>query len=190
MKISNFKKKLTIIFFGFFLDTSAFANNESIYTVIKKTDVYEIRFYPERLVVESIYNSTGGTFRKLFNYISGANNTSEKIEMTTPVTQIKKNNKNFMQFILPERFNKKTIPIPTNSEVNIVIIKEGYFGVIKYSGRSSDKNFIKHSKILYEKLLEDKILIEGLPIKASYNSPFTPPPLRRNEAMFNIKWES
>ena len=90
MKISNFKKKLTIIFFGFFLDTSAFANNESIYTVVKKTDVYEIRFYPERLVVESIYNSTGGTFRKLFNYISGANNTSEKIEMTTPVTQIKK----------------------------------------------------------------------------------------------------
>ena len=176
MKISNFKKKLTIIFLSFFLDTSGFAYKESIYTVVKKTDVYEIRFYPERIVAESIYNEESNTFRKLFNYISGANNTSEKIKMTTPVTQIKKNNKNFMQFILPARFNNETIPIPSNSEVNIVIIKEGYFGVIKYPGRSSDKNFIKHSKILYEKLLEDKILIEGLPIKATYNSPFTPPP--------------
>jgi len=110
--------------------------------------------------------------------------------MTTPVTQTKKNNIFFMQFYLPSKFNKKTTPIPSDADVKITLMEEGYFAVIKYSGRSSDKNFIKYSKILYEKLLEDKILINGFAIKATYNPPWTLPPFRRNEVMFNIKWES
>ena len=183
-------KKLIIVILSFFLNTTAIANEEAAYNVVHKTNVYEIRFYSERLVVESIYNNDSGTFRKLFKYISGANNNSQKIEMTIPVTQIKKNDTNFMQFILPSKFNKETIPIPSNSDVEISMIDEGYFAVIKYSGRSSDKNFIKYSKILQEKLLKDKILIEGIPIKATYNGPFMLPLLRRNEAMLNIKWKN
>ena len=139
--------------------------------------------------MESVYTNDGNSFRKLFKYISGTNNNSQKIEMTIPVTQIQKDNTNFMQFILPSKFNKKIIPTPSNSDVKISIIEEGYFAVINYSRKSSDKNFIKYSKILEEKLLEDKILMKGLPIKATYNQPFTLPPLRRNEAMFNIKWK-
>ena len=38
------------------------------------------------------------------------------------------------------------------------------------------------------KLKEDNISISGLPIKATYNSPFTLPMLRRNEAMFKVDW--
>ena len=74
-------------------------------------------------------------------------------------------------------------------EIQISKIKEGHFAVIKYSGRSSDKNFAMHSKILYEKLIEDQISIIGSPIKATYNGPFTLPPLRRNEAMFQVNWK-
>ena len=139
--------------------------------------------------MESVYTNDGNSFRKLFKYISGTNNNSQKIEMTIPVTQIQKDNTNFMQFILPSKFNKKIIPTPSNSDVKISIIEEGYFAIIKYSGRSSDKNFIKYSKVLQKKLLEDKILIKGLAIKATYNSPFTLPLLRRNEAMFRVKWK-
>ena len=189
MKISIFTKNIIIVILGFFLKTSATASEEAKYDIVYKNNIYEIRFYPKRLIVESVYNDSK-TFRKLFNYISGANNNSEEIEMTIPVTQIKKDNTNFMQFILPSKFNKETIPLPLNSDVEISIIEEGYFAIIEYSGRSSDKNFIKYSKILQGKLLEDKILIKGSPIKASYNGPFTPPPLRRNEVMFNVKWKS
>ena len=51
---------------------------------------------------------------------------------------------------------------------------------------NSDKNFIKHKDILENELKKNDISILSLPIKASYNSPFTLPMLRRNEAMFEI----
>ena len=66
-------------------------------------------------------------------------------------------------------------------------MKGGYFAAITYSGRASDKNFLKHKKILENKLKEDKISILSSPIRATYNSPFTLPFLRRNEVMFEIE---
>ena len=165
------------------------ANEETPYDIVHKTDIYEIRHYSDRLIVQVINRNDDNSFRKLFNYISGANNTSEEIKMTIPVTQTKKDNESFMQFYLPSKYTKETIPIPSNSDIEIATIKEGYFAVIKYSGRSSDKNFEKYSTILKQKLLEDKISIKGNAIRATYNSPFTLPMLRRNEAMFEVNWK-
>ena len=185
------KKLLGILVSILFLSTNTtMASEEVKFDIVNKNEVYEIRKYSERLVAQAINDKDSGTFRKLFNYISGDNNSSKKIEMTTPVTQIKKNNVSFMQFYLPAELNRETTPIPTNSDVEISLMKEGYFAVIRYSGRSSDKNFIKHSEILREKLLENKILINGSAIKATYNPPWTLPLFRRNEVMFNVKWDS
>ena len=184
------KKILGILVLSFLLiANTTIATEEVKFDIVHKNKIYEIRKYSERLVAQAINDKDNGTFRKLFNYISGNNNSSKKIEMTTPVTQMKKNNVPFMQFYLPSKFNKKTTPIPTNSDVEIILMKEEYFAVIRYSGRSSDKNFTKYSEILREKLLEDKILINGFAIKATYNPPWTLPPFRRNEVMFSINWD-
>ena len=175
----------------FFISCSTtMANEEASYNVVQKNDIYEIRYYSDRLIVQVANKGDNNSFRKLFKYISGENKNSEKIAMTVPVTQAIKDNKLFMQFYLPAKFNIQTIPIPTNPDIEIATIQEGYYAVIKYSGRSSDKNFEKHSSILKEKLLEDKISIMGSPIKATYNSPFTLPFLRRNETMFNVDWKN
>ena len=85
MKINIFIKKLIILFLFFSFNTAVIANEEAEYNTVHKTSVYEIRFYSERLVVESVDNDDSSTFRKLFKYISGANNSSQKIEMTIPV---------------------------------------------------------------------------------------------------------
>ena len=166
------------------------AYEEPKYTIINQNEVYEVRHYKERLAVQVTYSYDGNGFRKLFNYISGSNASKEKIKMTIPVTQTKKNDKTYMQFYLPSKFRKETIPMPSNQEIKIAKIEEGFFAVINYSGRASEDNFIKHSAILESKLLEDKILIKGTPIKATYNGPFTLPFLRRNEAMFSVEWKN
>ena len=165
------------------------AYEEANYEVMKKKEIYEIRKYSDRLVIEAEISNQGSSFRKLFKYISGDNENNEEIKMTTPVTQIEKKGNMTMQFYLPSRFNKSNTPNPSNSDIKILNIKGGYYAVIIYSGRASDKNFIKHKNILENELKKDDISILGSPIKATYNNPFTLPLLRRNEAMFviNIK---
>lgn len=164
------------------------AYEEAGYQVVQKFENFEIRSYQERYVIQVRYNNQNGGFQKLFNYISGKNQNSEKIEMTTPVTQYASGNEQIMQFYLPARFDQKSAPIPLNDSVEVASIKSGYFAVIRYSGFASDKNFIKHANILKDALLKEKIDFNDPPIKATYNGPFTLPNLRRNEAMYLINW--
>ena len=165
------------------------ANEEAKYDVVKSNEIYEIRKYSDRLVVQALNTNQNNSFRKLFNYISGDNETNEKIKMTIPVTQMKKKGNMTMQFYLPSKFNKDNVPNPSSTDVKIVNIEGGYYAVIRYSGRASDKNFIKHKEILENELTKDNISIVGSAIKATYNGPFTLPMLRRNEAMFEVNWK-
>ena len=165
------------------------ANEEAKYDVVKSNEIYEIRKYSDRLAVQALNTNENNSFRKLFNYISGDNETNEEIKMTIPVTQMEKKGNMTMQFYLPSKFNKDNVPSPSSSDVEIVNIEGGYYAVIRYSGRASNKNFIKHKEILENELKKDNISIAGPAIKASYNSPFTLPMLKRNEAMFKVNWK-
>jgi len=185
--------------FYFWANISA-AIEEPSYSVITVNEIYEIREYDDRLAVQtSQKNGQNGAFRKLFKYISGSNISSTKIEMTTPVTQSVKidmttpvmqkfqDGEMIMKFFLPRKFNLKTAPQPLSEDLSIVIVKGGKYAVIKYSGRSTYKNFEKHSKVLLEALVADKVETIDQPIKATYNGPLTPFFARRNEAMVRIK---
>jgi len=185
----NLKKLLIIIFCTIFISPYSLimANEEAKYEVIKKNKIYEIRKYSDRLAVETSRAGIDSNFRKLFNYISGRNDTQEKIAMTTPVTQVEKNGSITMQFYLPSKFNSGNVPNPSREDVRIVNIEGGYYAVVRYSGRASDRNFIKHKEILEKELKNNKISIISPPIRATYDSPFTLPMNRRNEAMFKVK---
>ena len=165
------------------------ANEEAKYDIVKLNEIYEIRKYSDRLAVQALNTNQNNSFRKLFNYISGDNETNEEIKMTIPVTQMEKKGNMTMQFYLPSKFNKDNIPNPLRPDVEIINIEGGYYAVIRYSGRASNKNFIKHKEILENELKKDNISIAGPAIKASYNSPFTLPMLKRNEAMFKVNWK-
>ena len=167
------------------LSSQAMSYEEANYEVVKENKEYEIRKYSDRLVIET-NSSEGNGFRKLFNYISGNNEVNQEIKMTVPVTQEVKNGNMTMQFYLPSKFNKNNTPKPSNSEIKVLTIEGGYYAVIKYSGRSSDKNFLKNKEILEKQLKQDNISILSPPIRASYNSPFTLPMLKRNEVMYRI----
>ena len=167
--------------------STVMAYEEANYEVISKNKVYEIRKYSDRLAVETMTSGIDSNFRKLFRYISGRNDTQEKIKMTTPVTQVEKNGNMSMQFYLPSKFNSENAPNPSRKDVKIVNIEGGYYAVLKYSGRASDGNFIKHKEILEKELQKNSISIISPPIRATYDSPFTLPVNRRNEAMFKVE---
>ena len=93
-----------------------------------------------------------------------------------------------MRFFLPDHYSTKNAPKPTDRRVRIIDLPEQYFGVISYSGFASESNFEKHHEKLRMVLSNDGLVITGPPVKATYNSPFTPPFLRRNEAMYPLEW--
>jgi len=175
------------------------ALEENPYRVLAVNQIYEIREYDDRIAVQtSQKNGQNGAFRKLLKYISGSNISSVKIDMTTPVTQSVKidmttpvtqrfqDGKVIMKFFLPRKFQLKTAPEPLSEDLSIVLVKGGKYAVIKYGGRSTYKNFEKHSKLLLEALAADKIQAVDQPIKATFNGPLTPFFVRRNEAMVRI----
>ena len=178
----------------------AMSYEEPEYSIVKKTDVYEVRQYKKRTVAEVTYGEEDSGFRVLFDYISGANKGSKEVEMTIPVTQSKEidmtvpvtqsmtDGKMSMRFFLPMQYSKQNAPEPNDERVRIIDLPAEYFAVISYSGFASDGNFEEHYTKLKAALDKDGMVIKGPPIKATYNSPFTLPFLRRNEAMYPLEW--
>ena len=176
------------------------AYEETSYRILAANQIYEIREYDDRLAVQtSQENGQNRAFRKLFKYISGSNISSTKIEMTipvtqsikidmtTPVTQKFQDGKIIMRFFLPRKFQLETAPQPLSENLSITVVKGGKYAVMKYSGRSTVKNFENHSKLLLEALSINKIATLGDPIKATFNGPLTPFFVRRNEVMVRLK---
>ena len=198
--IKILKYCLIIALFIIFNTNLSMALEEPAYKIIKSYKEYDIRKYDDRLAVEVEFASEDSGFNYLFNYISGENTTSEKISMTVPVTQSTKINmtspvtqsnkdgKMLMQFYLPSKFSIDNAPIPTNKRVKLVTIEGGYYAVLKYSGRNSDKNYLNRLSELKDYLEKDKIVMIDNGTKATFDGPFTLPILRRNEAMIKIKW--
>tara|TARA_B100000925_G_scaffold287700_1_gene267406 strand:- start:639 stop:1229 length:591 start_codon:yes stop_codon:yes gene_type:complete len=176
------------------------AYEETSYRIVATNKNYEIREYDDRLAVQtSQENGQNKAFRELFKYISGSNTSSTKIEMTipvtqsikidmtTPVTQKFQDGKIIMRFFLPRKFQPETAPQPLNEDLSIVVVKGGKYAVMKYSGRSTVKNFEKHSNLLLKALSVNEITTLDDPIKATFNGPLTPFFVRRNEVMIRIK---
>ena len=185
---------LKIIIFSLFLFVNSIgttmAYEEPKYELIKSTDIYEIRYYEDRLAVQTLQTSgEDSSFRRLFKYISGSNQGSAKISMTTPVIESDEGSGLVMHFFLPETYTRETAPLPNEDNVKLVTVKGGYYAVVKYSGRYTNQNHKRHSTLLANALNKDSISIKSNVIKAAYNSPFTPFFLRRNESMYRVEWK-
>ena len=177
---------------------SAMAYEEPPYDVVAKADGYEVRKYSDRVAAQvSSQTLSNKAFRTLFKYISGANQSAEKVSMTIPVAQSEKiemtvpvaqSDVGYMQFFLPSSYTSETAPKPTDPTVEIVTVKGGYYAAYSYSGRANDRNFDKAEAQLLGYLTRDGVKASSEVIRATYNGPLTLPFNRRNEAMVRIVW--
>jgi len=94
--------------------------------------------------------------------------------------------KDYMAFSIPSLYNKNTVPIPTNPAVKIDIQPKKTMGVLRFSGRTTEKMIARHIHKLVLALQTNGIQIKGEPVLMRYNSPFTPGFLRRNEVAVEI----
>ena len=168
------------------------------YKVVESDGKFEVREYPDLMLVATTTKidaqGRDGSFMKLFRYISGANESDQKISMTTPVfmENDKADSEVQMGFVMPKEVAIKGVPSPTGADVDVRKRAGGRFAVLRFSGRLNAK-LAKESEAKLRAWLETKGLTvddsnESSGVEAaSYDPPFTPGPLRRNEVLIRLK---
>jgi len=212
-------KKRTVVFFFVFpvlvllsitlgLASCATVGIEKLqYDVVQKDDSFEIRQYDPYLVAETLvsadFKDAGNmAFNRLFDYISGANQSaekiamtapvnqqpvSEKIAMTAPVTQQAAGDQYAVRFVMPDKYTLQTLPQPTNEQV---VVKEvgGYrAAVVRYSGTWSQTRYEAKKAALEQWMQQQGLTAVGDPIWARYDPPFQLWFLRRNEVIIPVE---
>lgn len=169
----------------------------------------ELRNYESMILVSTSMPNDGqnSAFRKLFKYITGANEGNTEIAMTAPVLMNDKSSKKqgaeiamtapvFMQnaaekpimsFVMPKDFTLATTPKPTNDDVWLTEVKNYKVAAIQFSGTLSDNNVQEHTKILESWIADKGLVAAGQAVEAGYNGPLTLPMFRRNEVMIEVQ---
>ena len=147
------------------------------YEVLRADGAFELRAYPELPLVSTRDDGADGSFMRLFRYISGANATQEKIAMTTPVFMVD----NRMAFVLPAE--KREAPAPASKDVRLEKRPAGRVAVHRFSGQRSAEADAAALTKLRAWMAQQSLKETGKPFTASYDPPWTPGPMRRNEVL-------
>jgi effector-binding domain-containing protein len=180
---------------------------EAAYSVERTDGDFQIRQYAPQVVAETLVDGTledagNKAFRPLFNYISGANRSNQKIAMTAPVAQQREGEKIAMTapvsqeirsnqwaitFMMPTNYTMETLPAPTDKNVRLRAIPSRRMATVQYSGTWGQQRYEQNLARLREWMKAQGVVAAGDPIWARYNPPFTPWFLRRNEILVSAE---
>ncbi|MDS0295091.1 SOUL family heme-binding protein [Halogeometricum luteum] len=184
----------------------------------------ELRRYPRTVLVETTAPDGETAFRRLFDYISGANEGSEDVSMTAPVrsdesadgsrgrrdgesvsmtTPVRTENGASvsmtapvrtdedgdgvtMAFFLPAGYTLETAPMPTDSDVRLVVEGPRTVAVKRFSWRATDRRAANAEESLRATLEREGVEPRGEATLLQYNDPYTPPFMRRNEVAVEV----
>ena len=197
------------------------AAEEPAYHVTLKDQSIEVREYEGYAIARtsvasaSYSEATRTGFRRLFKYISGANQATGDIEMTAPVlieprTQtiemtapvlIKPHSGSdpsrtlagegigawSIAFVLPQGLTAATAPRPQDARITVEDIEARRIASIVFRGRLNDQTAGVHRQALAAWLASRALSHAGDWRLAGYNPPWTLPFLRRNEVLVTLR---
>ena len=193
---------------------SAMALEEPEYDVLFEGGSYEVRRYAPYIIAEvdvpgDMRESGDEAFGILAGYIFGDNRSAEKMSMTAPVesrpsapsmkmamtapvfssaAEPATTDSYTYAFVMERKYDLDTLPEPTDPRIRLREVEPRTVAALRYSGRWTEKNYLKAERTLLEALGSDGITTRGVPALARYNAPFMPPFLRRNEVLIEIEW--
>lgn len=201
---------LLLVALGGMLGAQAMTIETPEYRVIEQDGAFELRRYDTYLIAETevdagFMNAGNVAFGRLFRYISGANTSGteiamtapveqsnrergEKIAMTAPVEQAVDDGVYRVGFVVPRKFNRETVPRPTDARIRIREVPPRTVAVWRYTGRWTEENFREHERELRTLLKARSLQAEpgDSAIIARYDAPFMPWFLRRNEVLIPL----
>lgn len=180
------------------------------YETVGRFDGVEVRHYPQTVLVETTAPDSSAAFRRLFRYISGANEGDQELAMTAPVTTrgetvtmtapvriARRSGESVsmtapvrsrrdadgvtMAFHLPSECTPSTAPTPTNPDVDLVVEPPRTVAVRRFSWYPTDRRVVTERERLLRELARRGVEVTGESAVLQYDDPWTPPFMRRNE---------
>lgn len=171
--------------------TSRTSYESANYSVVESDSPFEVREYPNLMLVTTPMKSqsNGGSFGRLFRYISGENDKERKVAMTTPVFMEPEgqDRDGQMGFVVPEDVSAERIPEPVDGTVRIQKRDGGRFAVIRFSGRMDASTVAKNESQLRTWIDKKGFVATDAVEFAGYDPPWTPNPFRRNEILIRLQ---
>lgn len=187
----------------------AMAVEEPPHAVLAKDGKFELRRYAPMVVAEVTTTGPRGAavnagFRPLARYIFGGNTPGAKIAMTSPVTQsgAGKGEKIAMtapvaqtrdgdawriRFIMPAGSTLATMPAPVDPSVKLLEEPGRTVATLRFSGLATDKDLARKTEELMAITRARRLEPVGAVTFAYYDPPWTPPFMRRNEVMVEVR---
>ncbi|MEN9576866.1 MAG: hypothetical protein RL514_4721 [Verrucomicrobiota bacterium] len=165
----------------------------ALYKVVQSDGKFELRDYPALAVVETpMANPDGsdGSFRRLFRFITGANEEKQKIAMTTPVFMSGGSTNLTMAFVLPGKLKQASVPKPADGALTVRELPAGRFAVLRFSGGRNAKHEAETLVRLQSWLERERLTAVSGPVYGYFDPPWTPTFLRRNEVMLRTEGEN
>lgn len=171
------------------------------YSVIRQLGEIEVRKYPFMVLARVKDRTDNGAFSILFDYISGNNQSGERVPMTAPVVSQRSgttlemtapvlSDADSFAFVLPPGTELGTAPRPVDPRIELVPVPSRYLAVLRFSGRAYQREVMQRERELLEALQQKGVRTKGSPILMRYNSPFAPGFLRRNEVAVEVDLET
>lgn len=157
------------------------------YKVVESAGAFEIRDYPEMTLASTPMQKRGadGSFMKLFRFIQGRNDRSEKIAMTTPVLMTGTES-GAMSFVVPKAVVARGVPSPSSPDVTLSTRPPARFAAYRFSGSGNPAQSGEAAGKLLAWAEARKLAVLGTPLFAYYNPPWTPGFMRRNEVLIRL----
>ncbi len=165
--------------------TSRFSTEQVRYTLLRSEGPFEIRDYPDlmaaRTTMDAGADEDDDAFYRLFQFIGGGNVSNEAIPMTSPVLM----QDNSMSFLLPASIHASP-PDATVEQVFLEKRSAARYAAYRYSGNASELEQAKAIDQLTTWTEDQGLRTNGSPIVATYDSPFIPGFLKRNEILLEV----
>ncbi len=182
------------------------ATEQPAYTVLQRDGAVELRRYGPRLAAETTVrgdevSARNKGFQAIAGYIFGGNTGKTPIAMTAPVAQAKAEKIAMtapvaqepaadgswrVQFFMPAKYTRATLPTPNNPDVRIVELPAEQFAVLRFSGLAGRTAVAARNKELTDKAAAMGWKVTGPAVVWFYDPPWTLPPMRRNEVALPV----
>ncbi|MEL6979015.1 MAG: heme-binding protein [Pseudomonadota bacterium] len=173
--------------------SAAMATEQAPYAVVQAEGRIEIRDYPELLTALTVEPgdrraSDDDAFRRLAAYIFDDERPEGEIAMTAPVFMAPEaQNSTSMEFVMPKRFTRETLPEPKDPGVSITERPARRVAAIRFSGWAGDDDLAEREAELRAWMAAQGLEARGEAEWAFYNPPWTLGPWRRNEVLIEIE---